>query len=87
MIWTVPPPGTGTCYVAYPQVDDVDGFYARAAEAGAEVLKAPTDEPWGMCERGLRSPDVASLQARRTAAPEAPMNQAKTCRRAVHIGL
>ncbi len=44
-------------YVAYLQVDDVDGFHARAAEAGAEVLKAPTDEPWGMRELGLRSPD------------------------------
>ena len=44
-------------YVAYLQVDDVDGFYAHAAEAGAEVLKVPTDEPWGMRELGLRSPD------------------------------
>jgi uncharacterized glyoxalase superfamily protein PhnB len=29
----------------------------RAVAAGAEVLQAPTDEPWGMREIGLRSPD------------------------------
>jgi uncharacterized glyoxalase superfamily protein PhnB len=44
-------------YVAYLRVDDVDGFHARAVAAGAEVLKAPTDEPWGMREIGVRSPD------------------------------
>lgn len=44
-------------YVAYLKVDDVDGFHRRALSAGAEVLKAPRDEPWGMRELGLRSPD------------------------------
>ena len=44
-------------YVAYLHVDDVDAFHARAVAAGAEVLKAPTDEPWGMREIGVRSPD------------------------------
>ncbi len=44
-------------YVAYLRVDDVDGFHARAVTAGAEVLKAPRDEPWGMRELALRSPD------------------------------
>jgi uncharacterized glyoxalase superfamily protein PhnB len=44
-------------YVAYLNVDDVDAFYTRALAAGAEVLKTPTDEPWGMREMGLRSPD------------------------------
>jgi uncharacterized glyoxalase superfamily protein PhnB len=44
-------------YIAYLHVDDVDGFHAVAVAAGAEVLKAPTDEPWGMREIGLRSPD------------------------------
>ena len=38
-------------------VDDVDGFHRRAVAAGADVLKAPRDEPWGMRELGLRSPD------------------------------
>jgi uncharacterized glyoxalase superfamily protein PhnB len=45
-------------YVAYLHVDDVDELYQRAATAGAEVLKAPRDEPWGMREAGLRSPDA-----------------------------
>jgi predicted enzyme related to lactoylglutathione lyase len=44
-------------YVAYLRFDDVDGVHARAVAAGAEVLKAPTDEPWGMREFGIRSPD------------------------------
>lgn len=44
-------------YVAYLRVDDVDAFHRRAVAAGAEVLKAPSDEPWGMRELGLRSPD------------------------------
>jgi uncharacterized glyoxalase superfamily protein PhnB len=44
-------------YVAYLHVDDVDRFHAHAIAAGAEVLKAPTDEPWRMREIGLRSPD------------------------------
>jgi catechol 2,3-dioxygenase-like lactoylglutathione lyase family enzyme len=44
-------------YVAYLRVDDVDGFHARALTAGADVLKAPRDERWGMHELALRSPD------------------------------
>ena len=44
-------------YVAYLHVDDVDGFHTHAVAAGDEVLKAPTDEPWGMRKIGLRSPD------------------------------
>ncbi|MGB0096830.1 MAG: VOC family protein [Solirubrobacteraceae bacterium] len=44
-------------YVAYLRVDDVDGFYEQAVAFGADVLKAPTDEPWGMREIGVRSPD------------------------------
>jgi uncharacterized glyoxalase superfamily protein PhnB len=38
-------------------VDDVDDFHSQALAVGAEVLKAPTDEPWGMREIALRSPD------------------------------
>jgi uncharacterized glyoxalase superfamily protein PhnB len=44
-------------YVAYLYVDDVDGFYAQALATGADVLKTPKDEPWGMRELALRSPD------------------------------
>jgi len=42
-------------YVAYLRVDDVDACYERAVNAGAEILKAPTDEPWGMRELGRPS--------------------------------
>lgn len=44
-------------YVAYLRVDDVDAFYERAITAGAEVAKPPIDQPWGMREFALRSPD------------------------------
>jgi uncharacterized glyoxalase superfamily protein PhnB len=44
-------------YVAYLEVDDVDAFFRKAIAAGADVLKAPRDEPWGRRELGLRSPD------------------------------
>lgn len=44
-------------YVAYLCVDDVEAFHDRAVNAGAEILKPPTDEPWGRREFGVRSPD------------------------------
>jgi uncharacterized glyoxalase superfamily protein PhnB len=44
-------------YVAYLSVEGVDGFSARALAEEAEVLKPPTDEPWGRRELALRSPD------------------------------
>lgn len=44
-------------YVAYLSVDSVDEFHARALAEHAEVLKPPTDEPWGRREMSLRSPD------------------------------
>jgi uncharacterized glyoxalase superfamily protein PhnB len=44
-------------YIAYLSVDDVDAFHARAVAAGADVLQAPQDQPWGMRELALRSPD------------------------------
>lgn len=44
-------------YVAYLRTDDVDAAHERAVAAGADISKAPTDEPWGMREMALRSPD------------------------------
>jgi uncharacterized glyoxalase superfamily protein PhnB len=44
-------------YVAYLTVVDVDAFHSRALAEGAEILKAPTNESWGMREMTLRSPD------------------------------
>jgi hypothetical protein len=42
-------------YVAYLRVDDVDDFHVRALAEHAEVLKPPTDEPWGQREMALRT--------------------------------
>jgi catechol 2,3-dioxygenase-like lactoylglutathione lyase family enzyme len=44
-------------YVAYLVVDGVDEFHARAVAQGADVLREPTDRPWGRREMALRSPD------------------------------
>jgi uncharacterized glyoxalase superfamily protein PhnB len=44
-------------YIAYLYVEGVDEFYARAVAEAADVLKPPTDEPWGRREMALRSPD------------------------------
>jgi len=44
-------------YVAYLVVDDVDAFFERAKRAGAAVRKEPTDEPWGMREMAVASPE------------------------------
>jgi uncharacterized glyoxalase superfamily protein PhnB len=44
-------------YVAYLTVENVDDYHARAISERAEILKAPTDEPWERREMGLRSPD------------------------------
>lgn len=44
-------------YVAYLTVEAVDDYYERAIARNAEVLKPPTDEPWGRREMGLRTPD------------------------------
>ena len=44
-------------YFGYLVVDDVDAEHRRAVGAGAEVLKPPTDEPWGLRECALRTVD------------------------------
>ena len=44
-------------YVAHLRVDDVDAFHDRAVNAGADISKPPTNEPGGMREFGVRSPD------------------------------
>lgn len=44
-------------YVAYLRVDDVRAFHDRAVTAGADIVKPPTEEPWGMREFAVRSPD------------------------------
>jgi uncharacterized glyoxalase superfamily protein PhnB len=38
-------------------VADVDAHYARVRSAGAEILRAPTDEDYGQREYGVRDPE------------------------------
>jgi uncharacterized glyoxalase superfamily protein PhnB len=44
-------------YVAYIDVDDVEAFYERAADAGATITKPLRSEPWGRREFAITSPD------------------------------
>jgi predicted enzyme related to lactoylglutathione lyase len=44
-------------YMLYLVVDEVDPLHARVVGSGAEIVKAPRDEPWGMREFGLRTVD------------------------------
>jgi catechol 2,3-dioxygenase-like lactoylglutathione lyase family enzyme len=44
-------------YFGYLVVDQVDVYYQRAVDGGAEITKPVRDEPWGMREFGLRTAD------------------------------
>lgn len=41
----------------YVYVDDIDGHYARAKAAGAEILEEPADQPYGDRRYGARDPE------------------------------
>jgi MerR family transcriptional regulator, thiopeptide resistance regulator len=38
-------------------VQDVDAHYARSQAAGARIDRAPTDQPYGLREYGVRDPE------------------------------
>jgi hypothetical protein len=38
-------------------VDGVDGYHARVQASAVDIIKPLRDEPWGMREFGLRTPD------------------------------
>lgn len=44
-------------YYGYFVVDDVEAYYKRAVEQGAEIIKPLRSEPWNMREFGLRTID------------------------------
>jgi uncharacterized glyoxalase superfamily protein PhnB len=44
-------------YVAYVFVDDVDAFYAEVVARGAHARTSPTNQPWGLREFALRTPE------------------------------
>jgi catechol 2,3-dioxygenase-like lactoylglutathione lyase family enzyme len=70
-IVTLADPSTETCQISLisqdrtapvvpavsVQVDDVDAAYARAMDAGAELVHPLTDEPWGVRRFFVRDPD------------------------------
>ena len=47
-------PAASTLYV---WTDDVEATYARAIEAGATLISAPTEQPSGVREAGFRDPE------------------------------
>ena len=49
-----PPPGSGWNYVV---VEDVDAHYARAKEAGAEIVYELTDQDYGSRDYSARDPE------------------------------
>jgi uncharacterized glyoxalase superfamily protein PhnB len=38
-------------------VDNADAHYARSKEAGADVIREPVDQPYGVREYGARDPE------------------------------
>ncbi len=44
-------------YFAVLHVEDVDAFHGRLTRAGAFIRKAPVDEPWGLREMAVQTPD------------------------------
>jgi predicted enzyme related to lactoylglutathione lyase len=51
------PSPAGPNLALWLQVRDVDATYQRVAAAGASVLRAPMDEPWGLRECWISDPD------------------------------
>ncbi|WP_433365902.1 VOC family protein [Actinoplanes sp. CA-142083] len=51
--WALPP---GT-FGAYAVADDVDALHARAAKAGAEIIRPPQDTEYGSHEFAARDPE------------------------------
>ena len=44
-------------YVAYLLVEDVDRLYEELVGRGAQGISPPADEPWGLREFAIRTPD------------------------------
>ncbi|MCL4673452.1 MAG: VOC family protein [Sphingomonadaceae bacterium] len=44
-------------YFGYIRLDDLDAYYAEISDKAVEFIKHPTDEPWGMREFAVRTPD------------------------------
>jgi uncharacterized glyoxalase superfamily protein PhnB len=44
-------------YFGYLRVDDVDAYYAQLRQKGIDSLNGIADQPWGMREFGIKTPD------------------------------
>ena len=44
-------------YFAYVDVDNVDALYAELQERAVDILREPTDQPWGQREFSIRTID------------------------------
>lgn len=44
-------------YFAYLTVEGVDALHRELSARGVEIISPPADEPWGMREFGIRTPD------------------------------
>lgn len=44
-------------YFAYWNVEDIDDFYRELVSKGALVTSPPANQPWGLREFGLSTPD------------------------------
>lgn len=51
-------PGSWLCIF----LDDVDGYYTRIRQLGAEVIEPPRNMPWGMREMQVRDPNQHILR-------------------------
>jgi uncharacterized glyoxalase superfamily protein PhnB len=54
----------------YYDVEDVDGLHQQYRAAGAELIQAPTDRPWGMREMLVRDIDGHVLRIGQPIGPE-----------------
>ena len=57
--WDAAPAGTlgDHSYFAYLEVDAIDELYRHCTVENVKFISAPTNQPWGMREFGLRTPD------------------------------
>ncbi len=44
-------------YFGYLVVDDAAAYYESVSRKGADIIKPLRDEPWGMREFGIKTPD------------------------------
>ncbi len=52
--------GAGSCFLEF-EVEDVDREFERLQALGAEAVKPPTTQPWGLRSAWFRDPDGNKL--------------------------